>query len=91
MSKIEQLAAVFHDHVGVGWPDSSSGAQRVIMIVYDPNDEHTLRKRIELFAQAAQAHQYTWHTIDLTSAFANWLATVHGRLPRPFDLRGKRR
>jgi hypothetical protein len=73
MSKIEQLAAVFGDHVAVGWPSSSSGAQRVIMIVYDATDERTLRKKLDLFAHAAQAHQYGWHIIDLTSAFADWL------------------
>lgn len=73
MSKIDQLATVFRDHVGVGWPASSSGAQRVIMLVYDPNEERTLRKKLDLFAQAAQSHQYAWHDVDLTSAFADWL------------------
>lgn len=72
-SKIEQLATVFRDHVAVGWPASSSGAQRVIMIVYDPNEECNLRKKLPLFAQAAQAHQYAWHTVDVTTAFADWL------------------
>jgi hypothetical protein len=58
MSKIEDLATVFREHVGVGWPASSSGAQRIIMLVYDPNEERTLRKNIGLFAQAASAHEY---------------------------------
>ena len=75
MSKIDQLAAVFGDHVGVGWPSGSSGAQRVIMIVYDPNEERSLRKGLDLFAQAAHSHQYAWHTVDITSAFADWLGT----------------
>ena len=63
----------FRDHVGVGWPSSSSGAQRVIMIVYDASEERTLRKKVDLFAHAAHAHQYAWHTFDITSAFADWL------------------
>jgi hypothetical protein len=75
MSKIDQLATMFRDHVGVGWPASSSGAQRVIMIVYDPNEERTLRKKLDLFAQAAHSHHYAWHNVDLTSAFADWLGT----------------
>jgi hypothetical protein len=73
MSKVDQLAAVFSDHVAVGWPSGSSGAQRVIMIVYDPSDERTLRKRIDLFAQAARTHNHAWHSIDLTSSFGTWL------------------
>jgi len=73
MSKIDQLATVFRDHVSVGWPSGSSGAQRVIMLIYDPNDERTLRKNLALFAQAAQTHDYAWYGVDLTSAFADWL------------------
>jgi hypothetical protein len=75
MSKIDELAAVFRDHVAVGWPSGSSGAQRVIMIVYDPNEERTLRKKVDVFAQAAQSHRYTWRSVDLTTAFADWLGT----------------
>jgi hypothetical protein len=43
------------------------------MIVYDPNDERALRKKIELFAQAAQTQGYAWLHVDLTTAFADWL------------------
>ena len=75
MSKVDELAAVFSDHVAVGWPSGSSGAQRVIMIVYDPGDERTLRKKIDLFAQAAQTHNHAWHSLDLTSSFGTWLGT----------------
>jgi hypothetical protein len=73
MSKIDQLAASFSDHLAVGWPSGSSGAQRVIMIVYDPSDERTLQKRIDLFAQAARTHHHAWHSVDLTSSFGTWL------------------
>ncbi|MBB1249936.1 hypothetical protein [Rhizobium sp. G21] len=45
MSKIDRLAGAFTAHVAIGWPASSSGAQRVIMVVYDPSDERALRKR----------------------------------------------
>lgn len=74
MSKIDQLAALFRDHVAVGWPSGSSGAQRVIMIVYDPNDERALRKNLDLFAQAVRSHDYAWHNVDLTASFGGWLA-----------------
>jgi hypothetical protein len=73
MSKIDELATAFRDHVGVGWPKGSSGAQRVIMVVYDPNDERTLRNNLDLFAQAAQSQQYAWRRVDLTPTFGAWL------------------
>ena len=75
MSKIDELAVTFRDHIGVGWPAGSSGAQRVIMVVYDPNDERALRKKIDLFAQAAHSQNYDWRRVDLTTAFADWLGT----------------
>ena len=75
MSKVDQLVAVFKDHIAVGWPSGSSGAQRVIMIVYDPNEERALRKKIDLFAQASRSHDYAWHSVDLTSSFGTWLGT----------------
>jgi hypothetical protein len=74
MSKIDDLAAVFRDHVAVGWPSGSSGAQRVIMVVYDPADERALRKQVPLFEQAANAHNYRWRTVDITALFGAWLA-----------------
>lgn len=73
MSRVEQLASVFRDHVAVGWPAGSSGAQRVIMLVYDQNDERALRKKLPLFVQAARSHQYAWHSVDLTCLFGTWL------------------
>lgn len=74
MSKVERLARAFTDHVSIGWPGSSSGAQRVIMVVYDPPDERTLRRRIEIFAQGALAAGKKWCLLDVTPLVAAWLA-----------------
>ena len=75
MSKIDDLARSFGRHVSIGWPASSSGAQRVVMIVYDPADERALRRKIDLFAQATREAGKTWASVDLTPVFANWLAS----------------
>src|SRR5260221_12785071 len=53
MSKIERLARKFADHLAVGWPAGSSGAQRVVMLIYDPADERVLRRKLPLFEHAA--------------------------------------
>ncbi len=73
MSKLDRLAQVFSSHVAIGWPSSSSGAQRVIMVVYDPSDERALRKKIELFAQGTRAAGKSWSTLDITPLVAEWL------------------
>lgn len=74
MSKIERLAQTFGRHIAIGWPASSSGAQRVIMIVYDPADERLLRRKLDIFAHEAIAAGKSWTTLDLTPVFARWLA-----------------
>ena len=74
MSKIDRLSHAFASHVAVGWPATSSGAQRVIMVVYDPTDERALRRKLDLFAQAAREAGKTWSSLDLTSLVAKWLA-----------------
>lgn len=73
MSKIDRLASSFTNHVAIGWPTSSSGAQRVIMVVYDPADERALRRKLDLFAQGARAAGKSWKAVDLTPLVAQWL------------------
>lgn len=73
-SKIDRLASTFANHIAIGWPGSSSGAQRVLMVVYDPRDERELRRKLELFAQGARASGKTWTTLDLTRSVGEWLA-----------------
>jgi hypothetical protein len=73
MSRIDRLAHIFGKHIAVGWPASSSGAQRVIMIVYDPADERLLRRKLDLFAQGALGTNKAWTKLDLTAFPAKWL------------------
>ena len=74
MSRMERLARAFADHIAIGWPASSSGSQRVIMVVYEPSDERALRQKLDLFAQGAAAARKSWRLLDLTPLAANWLA-----------------
>ncbi|MDR7225209.1 BREX protein BrxB domain-containing protein [Aminobacter aminovorans] len=74
MSKIDRLAQIFGRHIAIGWPASSSGAQRVIMVVYDPADERLLRRKLDVFAQEAIAAGKAWAPLDLTQVFGKWLA-----------------
>ena len=55
MGRIKDLARNYGNHVGTPWPRTVSGAQRVMMAVYDTGLERTLRARIQLFEQAAWA------------------------------------
>ena len=63
---------MFRDHVGVGWPSSSSGAQRIIMLVYDPT-RNALSEGNSLSSRKPPPRMNTLANVDITTAFAEWL------------------
>src|SRR6185436_6966323 len=52
MSRIEELADRYSRHISTPWQRTVSGAQRVIMVVYEKELERTLRARRMLFENA---------------------------------------
>jgi hypothetical protein len=74
MGRIEELAEHYGKHIALPWERGVAGAQRVVMVVYDKEAERMLRARRQLFATATEAAGHGWHELDLTDAFAAWLA-----------------
>lgn len=74
MARIEDLADRFERHIGTPWQRTVSGAQRVVMLVYDKELERTLRARKTAFETAARQAGHDWHEIDVSDAFAAWMA-----------------
>ena len=74
MARIEDLAERFGRHIATPWQRTVSGAQRVIMLVYDKELERTLRARKVAFETASRQAGHDWHPIDISSAFAAWMA-----------------
>jgi hypothetical protein len=74
VSKIEDLAANFGEHIGAPWQRTVAGAQRVVLLVYDKELERTLRARLELFEQATNDAGHPWKLVDCTRWFAEWIA-----------------
>ncbi len=74
MGRIEDLAERYSHHISTPWQRTVSGAQRVVMVVYDPDLERTLRARIAAFETATRAAGHDWYLVDLTDAFATWMA-----------------
>ena len=73
MGKVETLASAYEQQIGAPWQRTISGAQRVIMLVYEKELERTLRSRIELFKQATLRQHHEWELIDCTAWFAEWM------------------
>ncbi len=74
MARIEDLADRFERHIGTPWQRTVSGAQRVVMLVYDKELERTLRARKAAFETAARQAGHDWHEIDVSDAFGAWMA-----------------
>lgn len=74
MGKIEELAAVYERHVSVAWQRTVSGAQRVMLLVYEKELERSLRARIGEFEQATRRSRHGWKLVDCTRWFAEWMA-----------------
>ncbi|GDX95757.1 hypothetical protein LBMAG47_14210 [Planctomycetia bacterium] len=74
MGRIEELSEHYAKHVSLPWERGVAGAQRVIMVVYDKEAERMLRARRQLFATATEAAGHGWHVVDLSDAFAAWIA-----------------
>jgi hypothetical protein len=92
MGRIEQLAEKYKQHIGLPWQQTVSGAQRVIMIVYDKELERSLMARKEAFAMATRDERHEWFEVDVADCFAMWMASEEYRdayFESPDDLQMK--
>jgi hypothetical protein len=74
MGRIEDLAERYAQHIATPWQRTIAGAQRVIMVVYDKERERELRARKLAFENATRLVGHGWNEVDLTDAFAVWMA-----------------
>jgi hypothetical protein len=74
MGRIEDLADRYLQHISTPWQRTVAGAQRVIMVVYDKELERTLRARKTAFQNATEQAGHDWAEVDVTGAFARWMA-----------------
>ena len=74
MGQIEQLAETYARHIALPWQQTVAGAQKVIMVVYDKEKERTLAARKNEFRIATEKAGRRWLEIDISSAFAEWMA-----------------
>jgi hypothetical protein len=79
MGRIEDLAEIYRRHIATPWQRTIAGAQRVVMVVYDKELERTLRARKLIFETATREADHDWYEIDLSAAFAEWMAAADYR------------
>lgn len=72
--RTDQLLTEYRNQLRLPWSRTIAGPQRVWMVVYDPELERRLRLRLEEFAIETREAGHNWQLVDLTGAFAEWLA-----------------
>ena len=71
---VSGLVDSYRDHVRLPWRGSLSPAERVWMLVYQPDEERRVRARLPQLAQVTEAAGHSWHEVDVTDEFGHWLA-----------------
>lgn len=74
MSEIDLLMREYERFVALPWQGNVAGPERVWFAVYDPAQERRLRLRIPEFEIATTKAGHAWRFVDLTDAFAHWMA-----------------
>lgn len=90
-SKLSKLATAWREHLTVPWQAGLAAIQRVIFAVYDKTDELRLRANLGEFELAATQAGKSWLLLDITDAFAQWMAAQEYRdayFESPEDLAG---
>jgi len=92
MSRINELAVQYSDHISVPWQQGLPAANRVVMLIYEKELERQLRAKLLEFEQVTKTADHGWLLVNLTSAFAEWMGGMKYReeyFERPDDIRLK--
>lgn len=90
MGRIEELCDIYTRSISAPWMRTSSGSERVLMVVYDKELERSLRNRINLFQDATVGANHTAKQVDVTTWFSEWMAGqkyAEGYFESPEDIR----
>ena len=73
-NRLSKLLNSFESHISVPWSPYMSAEERAIFVVYHKEDELKLRHRMGEFELASKQSGHDWQLLDVTSAFAEWMA-----------------
>lgn len=76
MSYAQNLLDKLKAQLALPWPENVSGEERVLIAVYPPSEERRIRRFVDSgeFAQEVRTLQHGWSSLDLATAFSQWLA-----------------
>ncbi len=88
-SRIDRLITSYQRHVELPWQTGLAGAQKVIFVVYDKQDESRLRFRVGEFELVTISANHSWEFVDITDSFPRWMMAQDyrdGYFEHPEDL-----
>lgn len=74
MANVDALMREYARFVALPWQTGLSGAEKVWFALYAPADERRLRRHLPEFEIATRDAGHGWQRVDLTDAFARWMA-----------------
>lgn len=76
MSLAQTILEKLKEYLTLPWPQNVSARERVVMVVYPPNDERKLRRLLESgeFSREIATTDHGWTELDLGPEFSKWLA-----------------
>jgi hypothetical protein len=79
VSRIQQLAKTYGQHIATSWQRTIAGSQRIIMIVYDKELERDILAHKTEFEIVTKEANHDWFEVDVSTAFAEWMSAADYR------------
>jgi Domain of unknown function (DUF1788) len=79
MSRIQQLAKIYGQHIVTAWQRTIADSQRVIIVVYDKELERDILAHKEEFEIATKQANHDWFEVNVAPSFAEWISTSEYR------------
>ena len=79
MSRIQQLAKSYGQHIATAWQRTIADSQRVIIIVYDKELERDILAHKGEFEIVTKQANHDWIEVNVAPAFAEWIAATEYR------------
>lgn len=73
MSRVGDLVKAYGEFITLPWLEEIAAHQRVIMCVYDEQDELKIRAMKDEFVLATAHAEHQWFEFDATDSFSKWM------------------
>lgn len=77
MSEIQNLIQNYERHIALPWKAELPGAQKIVFVIYHPQEERNLRGKMRDFESSTRMAKHAWHECDMTHFLPKWIEAQH--------------